>query len=379
VKWLRALGVVFATIALTAIPVWVFFLYKPMALETMHLASPWWALAALVIPFAVWRMTLGADARVPRLGLATLAPMIVGPRGVLTRIRDLPGIVRGVALILAVMALTRPQNVLRGESAEERGIDIVIVLDLSDSMKAVMDAPNAAVVPGQRRHRPTRLDTAKEVIADFIGRRKTDRIGIVVFGRAAYVLMPPTLDYSLLTTVVQKMDLDVVPNNKYGTAIGDAVGTAVARLRRSTAKSRAVILLTDGDSNAGSVSPEYATHLAQSQGVRVYTVQLGNGDEVDVEDGTDFFGQPKYVKMHYPVNPALLQKMSNQTGGESFVATDRKGLEESMHAILDRLEKSKIQSQAATIEELFPFFLVPAVLMLAIEALLRVVLVRRFP
>jgi Ca-activated chloride channel family protein len=173
------------------------------------------------------------------------------------------------------------------------------------------------------------------------------------------------------------MELDVIDGN--GTAIGDAVGTAVARLRRSTARSKAIILLTDGDSNAGALAPEYAAHLAQTQAVKVYTVQIGNGDDVDVQDGVDLFGQPHFTRAHFPVNPELLKKMAGETGGESFVATDKTGLEKSMHAILDRLEKTRFEAQAATMEDLFPLLLVPAVALLALEALVRLVLVRRFP
>jgi Ca-activated chloride channel family protein len=341
----------------------------------------WYALfALLLVPWVVYKMTLGADGREPRLRLPTLAPLLLGPRGLRTKLRDAPGVLRGAALVLGVLALARPQDVLRGENAEERGIDIVIVLDLSGSMRAVMDnagAPNPAEAPDGKAHQATRLDTAKDVIGDFISRRKTDRIGVVVFGRSAFVLSPPTLDYGLLNSLVQKMDLDIIDGN--GTAIGDAVGTAVARLRRSTARSKAIILLTDGDSNAGSIAPEYSAHLAQIQGVKVYTVQIGNGDDVPVQDGVDIFGQPRYVTAHFPVNPELLKKIASETGGESFVATDRKGLAQSMHTILNRLEKTRFESQAATMEDLFPFLLVPAVLLVALEALVRIFIVRRFP
>ena len=113
--------------------------------------------------------------------------------------------------------------------------------------------------------------------------RKTDRIGVVVFAKQAFVLSPATLDYGLITGLVSKIELGVIDGSK--TAIGDAVGTAVARMRRSDARSRAVVLLTDGDSNEGVISPEYSAHLAQKEGVRVYTVQIGNGDDVDVADG----------------------------------------------------------------------------------------------
>lgn len=336
-------------------------------------------LAALV----AWRMTLAADARTPRLRLATVASLVTGPRGFRTRLRDVPGMLRAAALVLAILALGRPQNVLRGEDADEKGIDIVLVLDLSGSMRALMDADQPTPTPTPQRRtvtgvqRFTRLDTAKEVILDFVSRRKNDRIGVVVFGRTAYILSPPTLDKSLLTTLVSKMELGLIDGN--GTAIGDAVGTAVARLRRSTARSKAVILLTDGDSNAGSIAPDYAAHLAQTQGVKVFTVQIGNGDDVDVQEGVDIFGQPKFVREHFPVNPELLKRIASTTGGDAFIATDKKGLEQSMHQILDKLEKTRFEAQAATMEDLFPFLLMPAVALLALEAIVRVFVVRRFP
>ncbi|MDB4936229.1 MAG: hypothetical protein JWP87_3201 [Labilithrix sp.] len=326
----------------------------------------------------IWRMTLAADARTPRLRMATVAPLLTGPRGFRTKLRDMPGMIRVAAIALALLAIGRPQNVLRGENTDEKGIDIVLVLDLSGSMRALMDADSAPTRPQTGGvTRLTRLDTAKEVILDFVTRRKNDRIGVVVFGRAAYILSPPTLDKSLLATLVSKMELGLIDGN--GTAIGDAVGTAVARLRRSNARSKAIILLTDGDSNAGSIAPDYAAHLAQTQAVRVYTVQIGNGDDVDVQEGTDIFGQPRFVREHFPVNPELLRRMSGTTGGDSFVANDKKGLEQSMHQILDRLEKTRFEAQAATMEDLFPFLLLPAVALLALEALVRVLIVRRFP
>ena len=338
--------------------------------------APWWLGALVAVPFVVWIMTLGADTRVPRLSLPTIAPLLLGPRGWRAKLRDFPGVIRGAALVLGIMALARPQDVLRGESADELGIDIVIVLDLSGSMRAIMDTPvPLANVP--KGSRLTRLETAKEVILEFVSRRKTDRIGVVVFGRAAYVLSPPTLDYALLTALVQKMDLEIIDGN--GTAIGDAVGVGVARLRRSTARSKAIILLTDGDSNAGAIAPEYAAHLAQTQGVKVYTVQIGNGDEVEVQDGFDLFGQPRFTRAHFPVNPELLKSIAGQTGGESFVANDKLALEKSMHAILDSLEKTRFEAQSATMEDLFPFLLTPGVFLVALEALLRLLVVRRFP
>jgi Ca-activated chloride channel homolog len=379
-RWLRGSWVAVGTVFMTALAM-IYPLYARGEAWKSAKWLLWYALfAVLLVPVVVYKMTLGTDGREPRLTLPTIAPLLSGPRGLRAKLRDIPGMLRGAALVMGVLAIARPQDVLRGENAEERGIDIVIVLDLSGSMRAVMDnadAPNVAVGQDGREHRATRLDTAKEVIGDFISRRKTDRIGVVVFGRSAFVLSPPTLDYGLLNQLVQKMELDVIDGN--GTAIGDAVGTAVARLRRSTARSKAIILLTDGDSNAGSIAPEYSAHLAQTQAVKVYTVQIGNGDDVPVQDGIDIFGQPRYVNAHFPVNPELLKKISSETGGESFVATDKRGLAKSMHAILDQLEKTRFESQAATMEDLFPFLLVPSVLLIALEGLVRVLVIRRFP
>jgi Ca-activated chloride channel family protein len=335
----------------------------------------------VAVPYVVWRMTIGADMRVPRLGMPTIAPLALGPRGWRAPLRDVPGMLRGAALVLAVLALGRPQSVVRGETQEEKGIDIVLVLDLSGSMSAVMDAPASDVVtgPGMRgpRQRATRIDIAKDVLIDFVRRRRTDRIGVVVFAKQAFVLSPPTLDYGLITQLVSRIELGVIDYSK--TAIGDAIGTAVARVRRSGARSKAVVLLTDGDSNEGVISPEYSAHLAKKEGVRIYTVQIGNGDEVDVQTGTDLFGQPVYQRKRFPVNPDLLRAMAQETAGDAFIATDRKGLEQSMHSILDRLEKTKFEAQASTVEDLFPFLLVPAAVLVALEALVRLAVVRRFP
>ncbi len=336
-----------------------------------------WALGLLVlVPLVLWRSTVGVDDRLPRLKLGTVAPFAKGPQGLRAWLRDLPGALRAVAVALLALALARPVSLQRPSETSESGIDIVVVLDLSGSMKAVMDGAPAGM-PVPRGKRPTRLDVAKEVIRDFIGRRHTDRIGAVVFGRSAYVLAPPTLDYQLLDTLVARIELDMIDPS--GTAIGDALGTAAARLRRSDARSKAVVLLTDGDSNAGSVAPEYGAHLAQSVGSRVYTIQIGSGDDVDVQDGVDLFGQPKYVRAHFPVNPELLRKIAQTTGGDAYVATDAAALRQSMHDVLDKLEKTRFEAQVASFEDLFPLLLLPGTLLLATDALLRAWLLRRFP
>ncbi|MET0594511.1 MAG: VWA domain-containing protein [Polyangiaceae bacterium] len=337
----------------------------------------WFLLLLLTVPFAFWRGTLGEDERIPRLRLGTVAPLRRGPIGLRAWLRDLPGVVRAFAIVLLSLAMARPVSTTRPDTESESGIDIVVVLDLSGSMRAVFDAPTPGLRVGPIGKRPTRLDTAKEVIRDFISRRKTDRIGVVVFGKSAFVLSPPTLDYHLLDLLVEKMSLDVIDGT--ATAIGDAVGVASARLRRSDARSKAIVLLTDGDSNAGSIAPEYAGHLATVVGAKIYTIQIGNGDEVDVQDGLDLFGQPHYTRAKFPVNPELLKKLAAETSGESYVATDAKALTASMHDVLNKLEKTKFESVAASFEDLFPLLLLPGVALVALDALLRAWVMRRFP
>jgi Ca-activated chloride channel family protein len=173
------------------------------------------------------------------------------------------------------------------------------------------------------------------------------------------------------------MELGSVDPN--GTAIGDAVGVAVARLRRSSAKSKAVILLTDGDNKGGKLAPEYAAHLATVIGAKVFTVQIGQGDAAEVQDGFDLFGQPRYRSVPYPVNPALLKELANKTSGSYYVATDAKSLQASFHDVLNKLEKTRLEASIAHYEDLFGLFLLPGVLLLSSEALLRALLLRRFP
>jgi Ca-activated chloride channel homolog len=344
-------------------------------------SNAWFLLLLLLLPFVFWRGTFGEDRRTPRVLFGTLIAFFAGPSGWRVWLRDAPGVVRSIALALLVLAIARPVNTLRPQTADEEGIDLVLVLDLSGSMQAAMDnLPDSLgrFTPKRGRGmRPTRLDAAKAVIRDFVSRRKTDRIGVVVFGKEAYVLSPPTLDYHLLDTLVSKMELKLIDGS--ATAIGDAVGVAVARLRSSHAKSKAVVLLTDGDNNAGQIAPEYAAHLATVVGAKLHTVQIGAGEMAEVQDGYDLFGQPRYVNVPFPVNPELLRELAEKTGGAMYVATDAKALQGALHDVLDKLEKTKFEASIASFEDLYWFFLLPGVLLLALDALLRALVLRRFP
>lgn len=343
--------------------------------------KPWYLLGLLLVPVVYYRGTLGEDSRQVRLKLGTVRALTIGPVGIRAWLRDLPGVIRAVALMLLVGAMARPLNSVVPETSSDEGIDAVLVLDLSGSMQAVVDdlPPDLArLAPrADRQLRPTRLDAAKAVMRDFISRRKTDRIGVVVFGTAAYVVSPPTLDYHLLDSLVSRMQLELIDGN--GTAIGDALGVAVARLRRSEARSKAIILLTDGDNNSGNLDPEYAAHLANVIGAKVYPIQIGSGDLAEVQDGFDLLGQPHYRQQRFPVNPKLLKSIADQTQGETYVAANAEALRESFHDVLDKLEKTKFEASVATFEDLYRFLLLPGVLLLGLDALLRSIVLSRFP
>lgn len=376
-RWAVALLTTFTLTALALIYPW---LERTSAWWSVRFEQPWFLLLLVLVPVAFYFGIFGQDARRPRIRLGTVQPLLEGPRGMRAAFADVVGAVRPVALTFLIVALARPVLPVGERRIEDSGIDIVVAMDLSGSMRAVLDADakdlpgNVQLPPGRRL---TRLDTAKIVLTDFIARRQGDRIGVVVFGKAAYVLSPPTLDYHLLTQMVSRMSLNVIDGSS--TAIGDAVGSSVARLRKSDARSKVIILLTDGDSNAGDISPEYATHLATTVGCKVYTIQIGSGDWVEVEEGADLFGNPMYGRRRYPVNPELLQKISKTTGGESYVATDAKALAKSMHDVLNQLERTKFESLSSPPDELFPLLLLPGAALVAIDALLRAWLLRRFP
>jgi Ca-activated chloride channel family protein len=290
--------------------------------------------------------------------LASITP------GLRTRFVESTTGLRAVGLGLLVLALMGPQSIHARSDTEVEGIDIVLTLDLSLSMQA-----------GDIR--PNRFDATKQVVQEFIGRRPNDRIGAVVFGRDAYTLLPLTTDKESLRSVIQDLTLELIDGR--GTAIGNAIGVSLNRLRRSTAKSRVMILLTDGESNAGNISPEQAAELASAMDVKVYTILMGRTDDAPVQRGVDLFGQPVYDRSSFPINPELLRSIATRTGGEHFSVGDREALERSFHTILDHLEKSEIEDAGKVYADLYPAFAWPALFLFVLEFVLQGLLLRRWP
>ncbi len=276
-------------------------------------------------------------------------------------------VMRAAAFTLAVVALARPQERdARTRDLSVEGIDIMIALDLSTSMEAADFRPN------------NRLFVAKEVLTDFISSRQNDRIGLVVFSGEAYTQAPLTLDANVLNDVIRQLRTRVLED---GTAIGDAVATALNRLRDSDAKSRVVVLITDGDNNAGRIAPSDAANMAKALKIPVYSILVGKGGKVPFPAGTDIFGNTAWRDVEIPINPDLLKSMAATTGGEFYRATDRETLKDGLQKVLNSLERSKIMEggATATYTEHFHRFLEWAFILLMLEFVLRSTALRVTP
>ena len=284
-----------------------------------------WLLLALPLLIAWWILEGRTRAVFRFSGTGPLAA--VGPGWRAHCVRYLP-LLRLAAVALVILALARPQE--RDEKARDlsvEGIDIVIALDLSTSMEAGDFRPH------------NRVYVAKQVLTEFLESRTNDRIGLVVFAGAAYTQSPLTLDYAVLKELVKQLRTRVLED---GTAIGDALAVSLNRLRDSDAKSRVVVLITDGDNNAGRISPMDAAAMAKALGVPVFTILVGKGGKVPFPAVQDLFGNTAWRELDIPVNPGLLQEISKMTGGEFYRATDREELKGGLQKVLDALERSKI-------------------------------------
>lgn len=316
--------------------------------------------AFLVFAARAFRMANAA----PRLLVSRGHDLALGPAGLRVWLKDSVTGMRITALFLLAFALMGPQSIHARDSAETEGIDIVLTLDMSLSMQA-------------SDIRPSRFEATQYVVQDFIARRPNDRIGAVVFGRDAYTLMPLTTDKEALRSVIRELELQLIDGR--GTAIGNAVGVSLNRLRHSEAESKVIILLTDGDSNAGNVTPDQAAELAATMEVKVFTILMGQSADALVQRGSGLFGRPLFDRGNFPVNPELLREIAERTGGEHFEVSDREGLERSFHSILDRLERTEMEDPGRVYGELYPAFLWPALILLLLEALVGAFVFRRWP
>ncbi|MBI4000052.1 MAG: VWA domain-containing protein [Candidatus Omnitrophica bacterium] len=261
---------------------------------------------------------------------------------------------RYLAFVLMITALARPQEVEAEREFETKGIDIVLSLDISGSMLAEDFKPI------------NRLAVAKEEGKKFIKSRENDRIGLVVFARKGYTQCPLTLDYEVLTQLLDEVEIGLI---KDGTAIGLGIGTAVNRLRDSRAKSKVVVLLTDGENNAGNVDPITAAELAKSFGIRIYAICIGRGGLVPFPIEDPIFGK-RYVQAEVKIDEKTLKRIADITDGRFFSAGDPQALAQAYKQI-NELEKTEVKvKEYSSYHELYHRFLIPGILLLLIEVCL---------
>ena len=240
-------------------------------------------------------------------------------------LRFLPDVLMTFILALLVVALARPQKTTENLERTSEGIDIMLVMDISESMR-------------MQDLRPDRLEAAKSVAKDFVAGRLQDRIGLVVFSGEAFSFSPLTNDYDLLYKFIEEIDFQMI--NKSGTAIGLALGVATNRLMDSKAKSKVIILLSDGDNTAGNIDPFTAAKLATSFRTRIYTVGIGKDGKVLY--GTDPFGNDQYVENN--MDESTLRTIAKIGGGAYYRASDNKGLKD-IFSTIDKLEKSEYKEK----------------------------------
>ena len=328
----------------------------------MHFASPYylWLLTLLVpmIGYYVWRTLQGGAA----IRISSVAGVVRAPKTVRYYLRHLPFALRAAAFALLVVALARPQDVEQNVRTNTEGIDIMLAIDVSGSMLA-------------RDFKPDRITAAKEVAGSFIADRYGDRIGLVAFAGEAFTQSPLTTDQSTLQTLLARIRSGLIED---GTAIGNGLATAINRLRESDAKSKVIILLTDGVNNRGEIAPLTAAEIAKAQGIRVYTIGVGT-EGMAPYPAIDMFGNITFVNQKVEIDEKTLTAISDMTGGKYFRATDNAKLKANYDEI-NQLEKSKVEvTEHVSYHELYLAWVLAALGLLLAEFLLANLVLKRIP
>jgi Ca-activated chloride channel homolog len=323
----------------------------------MIFRHPWLLLLALLIPALLWARH-GRRRRRPAVRFTDHAALRAIPPGWAVALQPLLPALHGVGLLLLVVALARPQKGLDESKVHTEAVDIVLLLDVSTSMEG-LDFSTA-------HERMNRLDAAKRVVDRFVKARPDDRIGMVAFAAVPYTAAPLTLDHGWLLQRLEQIKPGMVED---GTAIGDALASACNRLRDSEAKSKMVVLLTDGVNNRGEITPENAALAAKALGIRVYAVGAASHGLVPYPV-RDMFGGTHIVQQPGEFNEESLQQIAKTTGAQYFRATDFESLQK-VYDEIDRMEKTEIKVEQYTrFEERFMPFLWAGLCCLAMERLL---------
>ena len=298
--------------------------------------------------------------RNPHMRVSTIAPWKSGGMSVLAVLRHLPFIFRIGALCFIIVALARPRSSTETEKVDTEGIDIVFAIDVSTSMLA-------------RDFTPDRISAAKDIAIEFISQRPSDRMGIVVFAGESYTQCPLTTDRATLINLMKEVQTGLIDD---GTAIGNGLATAVARMKDSDAKSRVIILITDGVNNMGEVAPLTAAEVAKTYGVRVYTIGVGANGTAPYPMMTPFGVQMQNVQVE--IDEDLLKQVADMTGGRYYRATDNTKLAE-IYSEINKMEKARTTVDSFPVyKELFPKYALAALVLLLLELVTRL-LIRRLP
>ncbi|MEM1326692.1 MAG: VWA domain-containing protein [Bacteroidota bacterium] len=330
--------------------------------QGIQFVHPAFFLLLLLLPIIAWQLWRNRQRREVRLKMSSLAALsdVVSWRG---RLRVVLPILRALAFISLIVALARPQTMLEEREVKAEGIDIVLVMDLSSSMLA-------------QDFKPDRLEVSKSVASEFVSKREYDRIGLVAFAGEAFTQSPLTSEHGIIQVSLSELECGILED---GTAIGMGLSTAINRLKESDAKSKVVILLTDGDNNAGYIKPITAAEIAQEFGVKVYTIGVGTVGNAYAPVGRLPGNRYRFGLVTVKIDEVLLRQISEMTGGQYFRATDNESLQRIYNEI-DQLEKTEIETTVIkNYSDKFHIFVLLALCFITLETLLRYTVLRVIP
>lgn len=325
----------------------------------MEFTQPEFLFGAVLLPVLMVWYIQGFRERSASIPVSSTAALGTGTWK--SALRHLPFILRMLCLAFIIIAMARPQTKNENERAQGEGIDIILCIDVSGSMTAQDLQPN-------------RLEAAKAVAADFVKKRLTDRIGVVIFSGESFTQCPLTTDHTVVLQAIKSIRNGLLED---GTAIGSGLSTSVDRLRSSKSKSKVVVLLTDGENNGGLIDPKTAKEIAKTFGVRVYTIGVGTDGFAPQPENTGLGVVVQQVRVS--IDEKLMNEIATETGGKYFRAKDNEGLQK-IYGEIDQMEKTRVDviKNIRFTDKYFPF-VAAAILCLLLEMLLRYAVLRKFP
>ena len=327
--------------------------------KNITFGQPWFLLLLIIVPVLIAWYILKNNKRQGSIIISDVSAR--GLSSWKTVLRHLPFVLRLLAVIFIIAAIARPQTMYEEQNADGEGIDIVLCIDVSGSMTAQDLTPN-------------RLEAAKKVAIDFVNKRLTDRIAVVIFSGESFTQCPLTTDHGVLISAIENIRNGLLED---GTAIGSGLSTSVDRLRTSKSKSRIVVLLTDGENNGGLIDPETAKEIAKAFQIKVYTIGVGTDGYAPQPVNTPMGVVMQRAKVS--IDEKQLKGIAAETGGRYFRAKNNEGLT-GIYDEIDQLEKSKVEisTRARYTEKFFPF-IAAALALLFLEMLLKFTVFRKFP